>query len=388
MMEKYMIEQIGTDCSGCSACANVCPNNCIHMEPDEEGFFYPVISKADCVKCRRCDYVCPIVNTALAPSDGFKKAWGAYNVDSDTLRCSSSGGVFSALAEEIIEEGGCVFGAAFRPGFQTLHHIKVDNIKELKCLIGSKYLQSEMEDCFVSVKNELANDRIVLFTGTPCQVAGLRSYLKKEYKNLLCAEVICHGTPSALLWQTYLKQWDVLPKSVSFRNKNHGWKNYYLSIGFSNGKEYNKNRKDDAFMQMFLSNYCLRESCYHCVVKSEKSSGADMTLGDFWGIEKIIPSENFRNGVSLVIVNTPKGEDYFKRIKGEQIEAFEVDYTQAVNRNSALNQSALRPSERNDFFHDLKVLNWKQMRKKYNQTKFTRIMKIIYSRVNKLKKIY
>ena len=331
------------DCVGCSACVSVCPKKCISFEEDDEGFLYPKVNESLCVNCGLCDRVCPVIQSGEQhrPIDVFS----AKNEDSDVLMQSSSGGVFYAMARKVIEDGGVVFGAQF-DDTQVVEHSYTDTIDDLKRFQGSKYSQSVMGGSFTSVKKFLDAGRKVMFTGTPCQVAGLRLYLRKDYGDLLLlVDVICHGVPSPLVWRKYL---DMVAekhggsgakiKKVTFRDKRLGWENYGMAISFGGDSaptEYFENHEHNIFMRGFLKNFYLRPSCFACPAKGGRA-GSDVTLGDFWGIKQVAECDHDDKGVSVLLIHTDKGA---RAVNNCGVSLKKSDYESALRYNSAISES-------------------------------------------------
>jgi len=278
-MEKIIEKK---NCSGCHACYSICPKQCIKMCEDEEGFWYPQIDKEQCVNCGACKKVCPVLKEYQPNPRG--KAYACINKDEGIRMKSSSGGIFTLLASAVIEQGGVVFGVAFDSDFSAFHTY-VEDKTELEKLRGSKYVQSRIFDTYKKVKEYLDLKRIVLFSGTPCQIGGLKTYLGKEYDNLIMQDIICHGVPSPLVWQKYITLRETKAGSkigrTFFRHKKYGWKTYSVRFEFSNRTEYEQIFSKDLFMRAFLANLCLRPSCYNCHFKS-KERESDITLADFW----------------------------------------------------------------------------------------------------------
>ncbi len=305
-------------CCGCHACVNICPQKAIRMQEDEKGFKYPVVDKEKCIECRLCEKVCPMLKNTI--NNYEKKVYAAMNKNKNERINSSSGGIFSLLAKEILNRKGIVFGAAFDKDF-NVNHVYIDDIKDINKLQGSKYVQSNINDSYKKVKEYLNKDKFVLFTGTSCQIEGLKSYLMKDYEKLYTQDIICHGVPSPKVWQKYLEYQKKLNKenikSISFRNKDHGWNLYQTKILFDT-KTYSNEHSKDLFMQAFLKNSCLRESCYNCHFKNNYRN-SDITLADFWGIKKFHPNMNDDKGTSAIIINSQKGEELFNVIKDDCI---------------------------------------------------------------------
>lgn len=303
------------NCCGCGACQAVCPKKCLSMQADDEGFLYPYIEMEKCIHCGKCERVCPQKQKCIA-SEFMPTAYAAMSQNDSVREESSSGGIFSLLAEEILRQDGTVFGAAFDEQFNVCHQ-SAESQQTLEKLRGSKYVQSDCTSVYKIVKEKLNAKEIVLYTGTPCQIAALKQYLGKEYENLFTAEVLCHGVPSPKLWEKYLEwqrenyQSDI--KSISFRKKTLGWKQFSVEIQFENSKIYTKPFGEDLYGDLFLKNISLRPSCYHCKFK-EIPRCADLSLGDCWGIEKIFPDMDDNRGTSVVLVHSKKGQNLFDKI--------------------------------------------------------------------------
>lgn len=303
------------NCCGCGACAQACGLNCITMVADEEGFLYPSVDLARCVECGACEKACPVLHPGEKPER--IAVFAARCSEEEIRKASSSGGVFPLAAEAILAEGGAVFGAAIDEDL-SVHHRMVSGTEELSCLQGSKYVQSDMGACYRQAEELLRSGAPVLFTGTPCQVAGLKLYLKKDYEKLYTIDILCHGVPSPAVWGTYItnrqSQNSGTIKTVSFRHKSFGWHNFSMMLKFEDGSVYDVRHREDPFMRVFLDNLCLRPSCHACKFR-ESRSGADLTIGDAWGIENWMPEMDDDKGTSVVIVNTPKGQALLERIR-------------------------------------------------------------------------
>lgn len=347
-----MIDIIKKRCTGCTACFNVCPKQCISMKSDEEGFLYPIVNNSKCINCGLCEKVCPIITGKVSSESSLQLAYAAKN-KSDNIRLhSTSGGVFSIISEYIIKQHGIVVGAAFSKDFKEVHHIIIDNADDIKLLRGSKYVQSYLTDIFCYVKKYLDEDRYVLFSGTPCQIGGLISFLGKDYEKLLTVDLICHGVPSPKIWKIYLSEIEKKYKSnavyVNFRNKDSGWSNYSINIKLANQKEYKKFMSDDLYLQGFVNNLYLRPSCHECTYKTLQRQ-SDMTLGDFWGINDILPGMNDEKGTSLILIHTSKGLNLFHELL-QFIEYKEVNINKALIKNPSATISALQTKKRKQFW--------------------------------------
>ena len=319
------------NCCGCSACYNVCPVKCIKMLPDDEGFLYPRVSIEECIDCDLCEKTCPFikVNESRKPLYAF----ASKSVDDDVRKKSSSGGVFMVLAKHIIENGGVVIGAIFNSEWQVVHSI-IDKEEDLSKLQGSKYVQSEIGDSFNVTKELLNKGRLVLYSGTACQIAGLKSFLKKDYDSLITVDVVCHGVPSPRVWNDYLNAQKEKGEieNIYFRDKRNGWVNYNFTINYKDGKVVSEPHSTNPYMMGFLNDLYLRPSCHECKVKSGRC-GSDITLGDFWKVENLFPELNDNRGVSLMLVNTDKGKKF---VKNHSLEMYETDYDKAVIYNSCI----------------------------------------------------
>lgn len=307
------------DCCGCTACIHICPVKCIEMKEDSEGFLYPAVDNEKCINCHKCENVCPIGN--LRNDNTETKTFIGYNKNEKVRKQSSSGGIFSLAAEWIIKQNGAVFGAAFDDNFEVCH-IAVETKEELSKLRGSKYVQSRLGDAYPLVKRYLENSRLVLFTGTACQIAGLKKYLNKEYETLYTVDVLCHGVPSPKVWKMYLddkkEQYNAPIEKAEFRSKESGWKGYSVNIEFSDNRRYCTRFYDDKYMQMFLGNIDLRPSCYDCRFKDFPRI-SDMTIGDSWGIEDYMPDMDDDNGTSVILVHSSKGKKMLDELKEDLI---------------------------------------------------------------------
>lgn len=339
-------------CCGCSACYNICPQNAIIMEEDKKGFKYPKVNIEKCINCKLCEKVCPIINNKEGVNK--TKAYASINKDDEIRKESSSGGIFTLLAEEVIEMDGVVFGAAFDENFNVIHKC-IKNKNEIGELRGSKYVQSDIGESYKQAKIFLEQNKYVLFTGTPCQIEGLKNFLGKNYDKLYTQDFICHGVPSKKIWKKYLsfmqKDKEKLIKTINFRNKKHGWENYSMNIEYNNKKIYNKEHNKDIYMRAFLQNISLRESCYNCQFK-KYNRNSDITLADFWGISKVKPEINDHKGTSLVIINSNKGKFLFEKIRNRCI-IKEVDLEEAIRYNKAFAFSAKYNENSEKFFEDV-----------------------------------
>lgn len=352
------------DCMGCHACSNICPQDCISMDIDNEGFWYPKVDYDKCIKCNQCVKVCPIINKKIVKNE--PSAYACINKDEAIRLESSSGGIFTLIAEQVIDDGGVVFGAGFDENFKVMHSY-IETKEELEKLRGSKYVQSKIGDTYKYVKDFLQQGRTVLFSGTPCQISGLKSYLGQAYENLFCIDIVCHGVPSPKVWDKYISYREDIAGSqaqrIAFRLKNEGWKRYSVLFLFKNNTEYIQNQRKDLYMRAFLKNVCLRPSCYKCEFKSLHRQ-SDITLADFWGIQKMLAEMDDDKGTSLIFVNSKNGQLMLDKIKGDILYK-EVDINQAVSYNSAAIKSVEYSPKREGFFKELDQLDFDKLVKKY-----------------------
>ena len=342
-----------SQCSGCSACFSVCPKQCIQMKGDDEGFLYPSVDHSKCVDCGKCIKACPIISP---PATHTNVVGYAAKAKEESVRLSSSsGGIFYLLASKVIEKGGFVFGAALDEDC-SVKHICAESKEELIRLQRSKYVQSEIGEAFKAAKKLLNDGQPVLFSGTPCQIAGFKTYLGREYDNLILQDIACFGAPSPMVWSKYINYVSDKETSnlidVNFRDKTTGWKDYSIQMNFGNSLFCLENHNNNLYMLDFLYKYSLRPSCYDCKFKGIQRS-ADITLADFWGIDKMMPEMFDDTGVSLVMIQSPNGKALFEEIT-ESIDYQEADLKQAAKYNTAIVESVKLPVERKTFFKKLK----------------------------------
>ena len=384
------------DCCGCHACETVCPKNCIKMQEDDEGFLYPKTDASTCIDCHLCEKVCPMINRVERPKrfpSGRNEpiVFAAKNRDEEIRFQSSSGGVFSALAEVVVRNGGVVFGARWNANFTEVVHDFTETLDGIAVFRGSKYLQSRVGDAFRKAREFLRAGREVMFTGTPCQIAGLRRVLRRDFPKLLAVEVVCHGVPSPKIWNIYLRdlkrklengikgegdgknsatlaslasdQWHsedfVEIRSLSLRCKSPpgGWKKYSLALTWSprSGEKIQPRAfwepchywAENTYMNAFLSDLDNRPSCAKCPAKFQKS-GADLTLGDFWGIDAELDDDR---GCSLVLANTERGLSVIRAT--ESVEMVPKTYAQARGIRS-LEESLIPHPKRRAFFEAIR----------------------------------
>lgn len=329
------------------------------MVTNMDGFLYPEVDSAACTECKLCEKVCPALNDGTNAT-GPLLAYAAKSLDYETRISSSSGGIFTELSKRIISiDKGIVFGARYSADWSVMHNY-ADNLEGIECFRGSKYVQSDINDCFRLAERFLKEGKRVLFSGTPCQIKALKLFLSRDYDNLTTVDVVCHGAPSPLVWQQYLSEFKDDISNINFRDKTKGWKQFCLRISGKNGKNISvKSLDKDPFMFLFLKDLCLRPSCYDCPAKGgDKHSGSDITLGDFWGIQTVMPEMDDDKGTSLVIANTSRGVALLSDLN---IDYKEVSLESARKNNSAITKS-IRKTEYVELF-------WKRFHsRKYRTT--------------------
>ena len=320
MENKYLLNGNKKDCNGCGVCTMFCPVNAIHMQEDEEGFFYPKIDEEKCINCGACKRICSNFNDSKLKSD----VYAARVKDPIELGNSSSGGMYYVLAKYVIKNGGEVFGVEYGENLKVQHN-HYDNLEDCKKFRGSKYCRSDLKNSYREAKKFLDKGKLVLFTGTSCQCNGLKTFLKKDYDNLILCDVLCHANPSQKIMDLYFKEIEEYYHKkiidVEFRAKVTGWHDQIPVIIFNDGSYLN----DGSYFKAFVSELINRISCYSCAFAS-KNRVTDFTIGDLWGIDKILPElKDDDKGESLLLVNSKKGKDLFEKIKDE------MDYIKIEN---------------------------------------------------------
>lgn len=344
-------------CSGCGACAQICPQKCISLFPDSEGYVYPIVDADNCCDCQLCEHICPVINTDVSRIP--LEVYALYNKEKSVREKSASGGVFTIVAQKIIEQGGVVFAVRFDDDWKAVFDYTSD-INELDRFRGSKYMQAYVGDIFNKVDCYLKNNKLVLFVGTPCQVAGLRHYLRRDYDNLILMDLICEGVPSPKIWEQYLMEelsrqkrillngrneddWKITIKNISFRNKKFGWKKFCLSMDLEINKRNQISQPtictvtipNSAYMQAMFKYLDLRPICYECPFKSCKSQ-SDITIADYWGINYLHPEMDDDMGTSMVYLNTNKGVNFFPISKTKYLS---TNYEEAFIYNNIITSS-------------------------------------------------
>lgn len=362
-------------CCGCTACASACPKNAIVMKNDASGFVYPEINQELCVECGMCKRVCAFSTELIdSVSDKAPRVYAVVNKDTAVYKKSSSGGFFTALANEAINQNGVVYGAVFDKDFKV-KHIRGTKQVDIEAMRGSKYVQSNLDGVFESVKNDLKASKLVMFVGTGCQVGGLKKYLNKDYDNLVTVDIVCHGVPSQKLFDDYKetleKKYKAKVKSFSFRAKKLKGQIQDIEAVFDNGKVYSEYPDIDAYRNMFAKSFTLRPSCFECPYATGKRVG-DITIGDFWGIEKALPDFKKELGNSLAIISTERGERLFNSVK-EQLEVRESELQRALQ--PSLKSPAKKPANYNEVISDFEKNGYEYISKKYSIVPLTQRVK-------------
>ncbi len=366
-------------CSGCTACMNSCPVGAISMIQDEEGFLYPEIDEGKCIHCGLCRKICPF-HGGYDRSDNFETplVYAVKHADEKVREASTSGGMFTALSDFVLAKKGIVYGAAFsKPDFKV-HHIRAETVTERDRMRGSKYVQSEIGMVFPEIKSELEKGRDVLFTGTPCQVAGLKAYLgDTQYEKLILCDLVCHGTPSPLIWNEYVvllqqKRGKKLT-DFKFRDKSLGWHNQLSCAYFQDGVIEYGTPLLHGFLKIFFQHVALRPSCHNCPFTNIERTG-DITIADFWGVEKQKPEFDDDRGVSLLLVNTKKGNSIIEQIK-QRLIMQPSSIEECVGPQVHLKRPAEPSPKRDVFWNDFNNKGMDFVLKKYTYPKFSTKMK-------------
>lgn len=354
-------------CTGCSACYNICPVQCIEMKMNEEGFEFPLIDLEKCIDCNKCKSVCPMINSARFNIDKDPLVYASWNREKDIRYNSSSGGVFTALANSVLNEDGIVYGAAYDE-HMIVRHIAVTNREDIKKLQGSKYVQSDIGNTYSDVKLKLKEGKKILFSGTPCQIAGLKNFIGYQDNNLITCDLLCHGVPSPQLFNKHIRTLEEHYESritdYKFRDKRNGWGFNNTVVIFNNKNEKVLKDKDDTYIYGFVNCFSLRNSCYKCKYTQLERVG-DITLGDFWGIGEIKKFEHStKDGISLILVNSLKGQDFLETSVPDLV--LEKRTIEEVNYNTTkLSKPIKKPLIRDDFYKDYSLLNYEELSKKY-----------------------
>lgn len=370
-------------CCGCQACFEACPTKCISMVADNEGFLYPKANNDGCIDCHLCEKVCPQISDSSSKREDEPLAcYAAISKDEAIRLQSSSGGVFSQLAAAILERGGVVFGARFDDSF-LVYHSYTETIAGLSPFRGSKYSQSDLRGAYSKVQQYLKEDRLVLFTGTPCQIAGLRGFLRQNISdNLFLVSIVCFGSPSPRVWKDYL--YNVTsgdsPSYVNMRGKDNGWGQYRLIVRCGEKELFNEQATDTPYMRAMLLGLTLRPACYSCRFRGDH--GSDITIGDYWGIENIHPEMFDGKGTSVIIVYSEKGQ---RLLNGLNITLLKSRYDTVVSGNPAIVSTATEPTRRTRFWKEYQASGVRILRKYTSPSFLTKVRNVFNDYLRKIK---
>lgn len=363
-------EQNKAQCCGCNACGDACAKHAITFKTDIEGFWYPEVDKDLCTDCGLCEKVCPVINIQQLKKNDYDKPAHTIAAINKNMRIrwdSTSGGAFSAFADYMYEQGGYVGGAKYNEDFSVSEYIS-NNKEELTALRSSKYLQSNAEGIYAQVKKLLIAGEKVLFCGTPCQMAALRSFLRKDYDNLIIVDFICRGVNSPKVYRAYLdsleRKYNSKVVYVKAKNKELGWRNLTRKVTFENGQSYYGVHMEDDFRRGYHTNVFCRPSCYECQFKGFPRM-ADITIADYWGIEKVDPNMDNNIGTSMILLNSKNGELFFEQIK-DRLQFIETKFEAILGGNPALTKP-IPPAklDRDSLFADLDANNFEYITQKY-----------------------
>lgn len=391
-MNKFLNKGNPSDCCGCSACVQKCPMQCLSIVPDKDGFLFPQLVKDSCINCGLCTMVCPLENE-MEPLDN-PKFYGAYSQNFFDITNSSSGGIYPSLARWVISQRGIVYGAMLDTN-HDLYHIGVTENDEVKKTLGSKYFQSEIKETYKECKANLESGRVVLFTGTPCQIHGLKCFLHKDYEHLYTADVICHGVPSKKMFDAYVafleKRHNAKFVDINFRDKKRGWSNtsvrYTMEDATRKRKDFNLLGRLSEYYTAFIGGSIARESCYKCPYSSLIRTG-DITMGDFWGYQAKRPDLRHEDGLSLVLCNTDKGRIIVDALSRMGIVFKEVDEECIrASENKNLFYPTRRPELRDKVYKELEDYGFEYIAANYYRRTHTlrnKLKNIIPAKIVKL----
>jgi len=349
-------------CTGCSSCMNICPKEAIKMISDSEGFNYPVIDRALCIECMLCEKVCPSLNLIKENHFINMKIYAAWSLNEVIRNESTSGGIFSEIALEILDCGGYICGAIYNEEFGVEHYI-TNKVSDLSKIRQSKYVQSDMNYIYKEILKLLVNEKKVLFCGSPCECAGINHYLninKINCSRLILVDFVCRGANSPKVYKSFLdsleKKYQSKINKVWFKNKKYGWNRFSTKIEFANGHTYLEDRFNDIYIRGYIeSNLFIRPSCSQCLYKGFPKS-SDITLADFWGIKLEDKTKNTDLGTSLVILNSDIGIELFENIKS-RIFYESNNLESAIEGNYCINNSIIHGENRTEFMSSLETMD-------------------------------
>lgn len=374
-----------SQCTGCTACQQICGHGAISMHFDDDGHLYPLVESTKCVDCGLCEKVCPMVHKERIPIDESLdklSVYAVYNKDESIRKQSTSGGIFSLLADVIISEGGVVYAARFDECYRIIH-ASFDKIEDIGPYRGSKYAQSWLGDTFRQIRHDLKT-RKVLFVGTPCQIAGLKGFLLKDYDNLYTCDFICMGISSPVMWGDYINQfWEGhCVEEIFFKDKRYGWHQWKMLVKYDGGKEYLKGGMSDPFFNLYLTHLSYRPSCFECPFRTCKRL-SDFTIADCWGIDKVAPEFDDNKGCTTIILHSLKAEKVYGKIEPR---VFSNEYTiQAVKKyNPYITRQLPFDSKRKDFLRLYREKGFKAAEKKFGYKGKNKALKKIKNIIKKM----
>ena len=330
---------------------------------NREGFFYPMVRTSMCVGCEKCKSVCPVLNISK-PENIDTRAFAAYCYNEMIRYSSTSGGIFTLLCTWVIAHGGVIYGAAYDDHFKVVH-VQCNSIEEVRKIQQAKYSQSDLSDCFNRIKEKINKKQYVLFSGTPCQVNALKSFLGKETPYLYLVDLICHGVPSPKVWNQYIAyrsekdNGGEYPLTINMRSKETGWPAYSVSFEYKTGYKYLQKNNLDPYMRAFVKNLCLRKSCYECKFKGIKRV-SDLTLGDYWGIWSQMPEFNDGRGASVILVHTQKGTALWNAVK-DKCNYRELSPKLSMAENPSAENVAVLPKQREEFMKKYETEDFQEL---------------------------
>lgn len=353
-----------SNCTGCGACFNSCPTKAITMEWNNNGFYTPYINSEKCVNCGLCERICPL-DKYKSQNIEQPQVFAFQNCDKEILYKCASGGAFASLANLVIEHNGTIYGVVYDDDMKVCH-AKAESIEDLEKMYSSKYVQSDTKEIFAQAKADLDNGKTVLFSGTPCQIAGLKSFLRKDYEKLLTVDLVCHGVPSPKVFEMYKKEYIKQQlQSLNFRDKSRGWNPYCVSI--ETKQKHIDWAYKNSFVKLFLSDLITNSACYTCQF-NKLPRIADLSLGDFWGVDKYDQSMNNNKGLSIILLNSEKGQYWFNQIKKQGL-CKEIPLDFVIKNNPNICGSSKPHAKRKDLFEGIN--NGKSLKvcvKKYCKT--------------------
>lgn len=374
------------NCCGCTACFNICPKKCISMCEDEEGFKYPRVDKNLCINCNMCEKVCPILHKPVLNNSNIG-AFVARDKREQVLINGTSGGLFTSIMEYVLKNNGVAYGVIVDDD-KVVKHVRIDSLdsKNFNRIPNSKYVQSDLTNIFTLVINDLKDNKLVVFSGTPCQVAGLYNFIGKGNKNLVTIDIVCHGTPSPLAWKKYVEFQEHKHKSkivdARFRNKTYGYHSGGMRLVFANGKRFYCSARTDLFLKSFFLDLCSRPSCYGCKFK-DKVHASDLTLFDSWHVEKLIqnvPDDN--KGFTNILVNSEKGKEIIEKIAGSVL-LYPSNFEKSIELDGVMVSNSVKWNDkRTHYFENIKNESFDKHCNKFFHNSFKDKM------IERLKKIY